>query len=92
MRQGAPLLQKETELEALGHRMMMEGGQKRRGETRLSPCRMDAETVNDVDRVVIKAAGIAVANGGDNLRLVPDKQDDLLGGVQNGSEHRGFWR
>ncbi len=81
MRQGAPLLQKEAELESLGHCVMVEGGQKRRSEARSPPCRMDAETVNDVDRVVIKAAGIAVANGGDNLGSVLDKQNDLIGGV-----------
>jgi len=92
MRQGAPLLQKEAELESLGHCAMVEGSQKGRGEARSSPCRMDAETVNDVDRMTIKPACISVANGGDNLRLIPDKQNDLLRRVKNGSEDGGFWR
>jgi hypothetical protein len=87
MRQGAPLLQKEAKLESLVHRIMVEGGQKGGAKACSSPCRMDAETVNEVYGMVIKTAGIAVANGGDNLGSVPDKQNDLLRRVQNGSEY-----
>jgi hypothetical protein len=62
----------------------VESGQEFRGETCFPFGGMNTEAVNDVNGFLVKATGIFVANGGDNLIFFLDEKDDLIGGVQDG--------
>jgi len=64
----------------------VQGSKKLCSEPGSTFCRVRAETVNEMNGFLFKLPCVLVAYAGDDLALFLNKENDLLLGIQDGSE------